>query len=289
MNAGPTRLEAIADHVGPADLAFAEQARDRLRLTGDLARLGRLGELAAWWAGVRQEASAGPAQGVAHVRPPLGASGPVGPARDPAPHGVDLDPPTDVAAAVDWGVATADRLADSGTELLLVSAPDAVAARVLAAHLFNLDAVEASGWPGSYGVDDDTWMDDVTAIRDGLRDVRGIRGGPGRPDETLAAIASPVIAAATALLLQAAVRRTPALLDGPGAATAALLGGRLSLHAPAWWQPGHLTEHPLHARCLDWLRLEPLTRLGVAAEDGTGALLGLGVLDVAAGVLTASG
>jgi nicotinate-nucleotide--dimethylbenzimidazole phosphoribosyltransferase len=188
-------------------------------------------------------------------------------------------------AAAAWGAATADSLVDAGVELLLIAAPDPVPSRVLAARLLSLDPVETNGWPHDGGIDDATWMRQVTAIRDGLRQVRNLQA---QPVQLLSALGSPLLAAATGLLLRSAARRTPTLLDGPGAAAAALLTQRLSRRAPAWWQVGHLADHPIHQRCLDSLQLTALTRLGVAVEDGTGCLLGLAVLDLAAGLLAAT-
>lgn len=300
VGAAEVDLEAIGSEVSGTDLDAETGARVRLDRAGLLAGLGRLGDLAVWWAGVRAEAAAGPAGDVVRIVPPrapVAAGNPSAPAagplglgilpRDPAPvRTVPLDPPPDHLAAVAWGMATADALVDSGADLLLVCAPDLVASRVLAAQLLGLDAVEANGWPTDTGMDDRTWMDQVTAIRDGLFRLRELRPCP---EEVLDVLDSPVLSAATALLLRSAARRTPALLDGSGAAAAALLAQRLSPYSRDWWQVGHLGDHPLHERCLDTLRLRALTRLGITLEDGTGALLGLTALDLAACLLAGAG
>jgi NaMN:DMB phosphoribosyltransferase len=305
-------LESIGDQVTGTDLDAEAGARIRLDQAGLLLGLGRLGDLAIWWAGVRGEATAGPARDVVRVvalgradlsglgRSDLPEPGPdgfpgtggeprPGPgtlARDPAPvRTVPLVPPPDPAAAAVWGVRTADALVDAGADLLLVSAPDLVASRVLAASLLGLDAVEVNGWPGDTGIDDRTWMHQVAQIRDGLHH---LRGQGVRPAELLDALGSARLAAATGLLLRSAARRTPSLLDGSGAAAAALLAQRLSPYARDWWQVGQLGDHPVHERCLDTLRLQTLTRLGITLEDGTGALLGLNALDLAAGLLAGS-
>lgn len=286
MSADGADLLAIGGEVGGTDLDAEAGARIRLDRAGLLAGLGRLGDLASWWAGVRGDEAAGPARHVVRMVPP-GRTAPAGRLADPAPiRTVPLDPPAAPASATAWGVATADALVDSGVDLILVSAPDLVTSRVVAAQLLGLDAVEANGWPGDTGIDDRTWMEQVSAIRDGLFRLRGLRP---YPEELLGALASPVLSAATALLLQSAARRTPALLDGSGAVAAALLAQRLSPYSRDWWQVGHLGDHPLHERCLDTLRLQAVTRLGVLLEDGTGALLGLATLDLAACLLAGAG
>jgi NaMN:DMB phosphoribosyltransferase len=307
MSTGERDLEAIGAQVSGTDLDAESGARVRLDRVGLLTGLGRLGDLAVWWAGVRGEAAAGPAHDVVRIVPAAGPA-PVGDARgargagphpvtgplaqgnlprDPAPvRTVALAPPADHAGALAWGVATADTLVDSGADLLLISAPDLVPSRVLAAQLLGLDAVEANGWPTDTGIDDRTWMDQVTAIRDGLFRLRRLRPFP---EEVLGALGSPMLTAATALLLRSAARRTPAILDGSGAAASALLAQRLAPYSRDWWQVGHLGDHPLHERCLDTLRLAALTRLGITLEDGTGALLGLTALDLAACLLAGAG
>lgn len=237
---------------------------------------GRLAELALWWAAAR------------------GTARPAGPQRThwvgvPAGGGIDLPAEIDVDEALAWGVATADALADRDADLIVLGVVAAMPARIVAAELMGLDSVEAAGWPqdrpgadDAPALDDDGWMDDVVQLRDGLRRTAGLRGDPVA---LLRAAGSPRLAAATALLVQAAVRRTPVLLDGFGAGAAALLARRTAYVANQWWLVGQRGRAPLQARILRSLQLEPLTDLGVTAEDGTGARLGLAVLEVAVALL----
>jgi nicotinate-nucleotide--dimethylbenzimidazole phosphoribosyltransferase len=100
---------------------------------------------------------------------------------------------------------------DGGADLLVLSVDDRVAAQVLAAHLIEVDAVEAIGWPAQAGLPDAVWSAEVIAVRDGLRRLAGLRVVPV---PLLGALGSPVVAAATGALFQSAVRRTPVILDG---------------------------------------------------------------------------
>lgn len=279
-------LTELAATVTAPDTAAAEAAARRLgvppapRAPGPT---GQLGRLATWWAGVSGRDPADAPGAVVHVRPPqvpprTGAPGTV--------RTVELAPPPDVPAAVGWGAARADALADEGIDLVLLGLGDPVAARVLAAHLLGLDPVEANGWPQDGGVDDGTWMQRTTAVRDGLRRVRGLRRQPGK---ALVAVADGGCAAATALLLRCSARRTPVLLDGPGAAAVALLARRAAPAAASWWRAAHLTRHPVHAKLLDALQLDPLLRLDIGAEDGTGPFAALALLELAAGLPATEG
>jgi NaMN:DMB phosphoribosyltransferase len=235
---------------------------------------GRLATLSGWWDRVAPGGVAPSRVLQLWVDAPVTLAPPVRADVTTAPLAV----PGSVAEAYAWGSAAADAAADDGTDLLLVSVPAAGPARALAAHLLSMDPVDAMGWPAQSGLRDDEWIEAVAALRDAMRPLRGLHGTPG---PLLAALGSPVIAAGTGVLLQAAVRRTPVLLDGAGAAACALQAYRVTRRARGWWQAGHGTGTVLHDRTLKELRLEPLTRLGALPDDGTGARLGLAVLEAA--------
>jgi phosphoribosyltransferase-like protein len=277
----------------------------------------RLGELAAWWASVADTPTPRRVELFWQARPAAGDAVPGDPdesgesddtdtpddpavagdrdrAGDPgdpgdtfAPGGAEVvirhfEAPADVSAAVDWGVSMADDAIDAGADLLLVSLPssdrDDLSWQVLAVHLLDIDLVEATGWPNLDRITDAEWSNRVAALRDGLRPVRGIRN---EPERLLTELASPALAAGTGLLLQAAARRTPALLDGPGAAACALLAHRVARAGRNWWQATDAGDLGLHDRILTELRLFPLTRLGLPGEDATAARIGLGLLETA--------
>lgn len=236
----------------------------------------RLTELAAWWASV---AGTAPPRRVEQLWLPRPS--PVAPARAEVVIR-RFDAPEEIEDALDWGVAVADDAVDDGTDLILLSLTpqdrEDVSWQVLAVHLLDIDLVEATGWPSADRVTDRQWVDRVASIRDGLRAVRGIRN---QPEQLLTALGSPALAAGTALLLQAAARRTPALLDGPGAAACALLAHRVARAGRSWWQSTDAGAVGLHDRILTDLRLTPLTRFALPGEDGTAARIGLGLLETA--------
>ncbi len=288
MTAGPSSgggdalavtLATLAEAAVPPDLERAEAARAGLDAAGLLASTGELAGLAAWWAGVRGDERAAPARTVVHV-----SSSGTRPAVEfpPSVRRVAVPAASQGADALASGARLADELADSATDVVLLSLADPLPSRVLAAHLLGLDPVHANGWPQQGGTDDASWMRQAGDIRDRLRALRSVHGDQ---DAMLAALRAPEHAAATGFLLRCAARRTPVLLDGPGAAGAALLAQRTAPVVARWWRAAHLAPHPLHSRLLTTLNLEPLVDLRIAAEDGTGALLGLAVLDLAAQLL----
>jgi NaMN:DMB phosphoribosyltransferase len=257
-------LDLTGFSVAEADADAGARARERLAEDGTDVAMGRLADLAVWWASVRGDDRAAPPD---RVWTGLG--------RLPEETG-------DVAAALVWGIERADAVADAGTELMLLTVDCDEPARLASAELLGLDPVESSGWPLEQGMDDEEWMDAVIRLRDGWWRTRGLRGDLVR---LLTALGSPMLAAATALVVQSGVRRTPVLLDGSGALAAALLARRTAHVANQWWQVAHADSRVLTDRTLTSLHLEPLLRLGITAQEGTGARLGLGLLTEAAGLL----
>jgi hypothetical protein len=272
-------LDAIGAEIGDPDTLAEDAAREVLGEPA-VSGFGRLAGLALWWASVRGEADPG-----APGRTLLAGGGLDVADRRPGVQVIGWPLGGSVDDALAWGVAAADDAADRGVELVLLCLADPGAAIALTAELTGLDAVEATGWPTDLGLSDEDWMDQVVALRDLLRRTRGLRG---RPCDLLRALGSPATAAAAGFAVRATARRTPILLDGPGAAAVALLARRTSFPAAAWWQAAHLGSHHLHERALGSLGLEPLTRLGITVEDGTAAMAGLAILDQAAALLRSS-
>src|ERR1700758_4451460 len=85
---------------------------------------------------------------------------------------------------------------------------------------------------------------------------------------------------------QAAVRRTPLLLDGMAVTAAALVAERLAPGARQWWQAGHRSTEPGHQLALTALELEPILDLRMRLGEGTGAAAALPVLRAAVGGLS---
>ena len=86
-------------------------------------------------------------------------------------------------------------------------------------------------------------------------------------------------------LAQAAVRRTPVVLDGLVACAAALVAEDLAPGARRWWVAGQRTAEPAHGLALEHLDLGPLLELDVRLGEGTGAVTALPLLMMAARVL----
>ncbi|MBL7516615.1 nicotinate-nucleotide--dimethylbenzimidazole phosphoribosyltransferase, partial [Frankia sp. CNm7] len=119
------------------------------------------------------------------------------------------------------------------------------------------------------GGDDERWMLRTAAIRDALRRTRPFATAPR---SVLRVAGGADLAALAGLLVQAALRRTPVIIDGRAACAAALAAERMAPGARAWWLVGGDCPDPAARQAVAALGLTPLVDLGIRAEDGTGAL-----------------
>lgn len=189
----------------------------------------------------------------------------------------------EVEAALALGVQIADDEVDAGADLLIpgdMGIGNTTPAAVITGLYTNQDAASVVG--RGTGIDDATWMRKTAAVRDAMR--RG-RDAKGDPVTLLATVGGADIAAMTGLLLGAAARRTPVLLDGVVSCAAALVAHRISFRAREWWLAGHLSTEPSAKAALERLRLEPIVDYGLRLGEGTGALVALPVLAAAGATL----
>ncbi|MGD9955068.1 MAG: nicotinate-nucleotide--dimethylbenzimidazole phosphoribosyltransferase [Candidatus Nanopelagicales bacterium] len=186
-------------------------------------------------------------------------------------------------AAFALGVRIADEEVDAGADLLIpgdMGIGNTTPAAVITGLYTNLDAASVVG--RGTGIDDRTWMRKTAAVRDAMRRGRAVKG---EPIALLATVGGADIAAMAGLLLGAAARRTPVLLDGVVSCAAALVAQRISFRAREWWLAGHLSTEPAARAALERLRLEPVVDYGLRLGEGTGALVALPVLAAAGATL----
>lgn len=238
----------------------------------DSSAAGRLGELASWWAAV----SGRPGTAPQHAR--LVVIGDRAPAAEAAElAGAGIRHATGAERGVASGIALADAEIDSGADLLVVAVPGVDAAVLtLVSVLTNTEPVKVL--PRGTVLDPTQWMALADAVRDGRR---GAFEHRHNPDDLAAAIGAPALDCATAVVLRAAGRRTPLLLDGLGAVGAALLAHAVSARAAQWWQVADRTQHPAMDIATTKLGQRPILDLGIDAADGTAGALALLVLRTA--------
>ncbi|TAM81773.1 MAG: nicotinate-nucleotide--dimethylbenzimidazole phosphoribosyltransferase, partial [Jatrophihabitans sp.] len=126
--------------------------------------------------------------------------------------------------------------------------------------------------------DAQAWMRRAVTVRDRRRRLVGLRHEPGA---LLDALADATLATAVGVVLQAAARRTPVVLDGAGATAAAALAFEAQPRAVRWWAAADAGTDPGQQRVLALTGISALLRLGVDTGDGTAALLALHLLRAA--------
>lgn len=179
-------------------------------------------------------------------------------------------------AAVMLGISVADDEIDAGTDLLMPAAIGVGASTVASALTGVILQSDPSSVTGrGSGVDDAEWMRKVVVCRDAMR--RG-RRYYAEPAELLRACGGYDVGALVGLLLQAAIRRTPVLLDGVVTSAAALVARDLAWSATNWWLASCVSDEPAHQRAIEAMSLEPLLDARIRVGAGASSLSALPVL-----------
>ena len=276
-------LDRAADGISRPDAPAETAAREQVGSgTLDASRLGRLAEWVIWLSGVQ---GSYPPRTLDQVQ--LLLTGPASTVEQSGHRFVELagvsvgsvvlQPDWSNAAAAEAGLAAVDAAVDGGCDLLVTSAPvPAAVSGTLIALLLRLSATEVVG--DSDHLDDAGWAELVADIRDRSRSIRGLEDDP---IAVLDALGSPELVALVAIVLRAAARRTPVLLDGPADTAAALCASRHAILASWWWLAAATSSDPATTRAADALGLEPVTNLACRLDGGATALAALPLLRAA--------
>jgi nicotinate-nucleotide--dimethylbenzimidazole phosphoribosyltransferase len=189
----------------------------------------------------------------------------------------------EAAAAIQAGRRIADEEVDSGADLLIagdMGIGNTTPATTLIAALTNSEPVAVVG--RGTGIDDAGWARKTAAIRDALYRARTLFADPVG---LLRVCGGADLAAMAGFCAQAAVRRTPVLLDGVVVTAAALVADRLAPGARQWWQAGHRSTEPAHTFALKQLDLEPIVDMRMRLGEGTGAAVALPIVRAAVAAL----
>lgn len=186
-------------------------------------------------------------------------------------------------AAIAAGRALADEAVDAGADVLIagdLGIGNTTPAAVLTAVMCGLEPVVAVG--RGTGVDDNGWMRKVAAVRDAMFRARDVSR---KPVALLQRVGGADFAAMAGFLAQAAVRKTPAILDGAVVTAAALVADELAPGARNWWQAGHRSVEPGHSEALKYLGLEPILEHSMRLGEGSGAVTAAPILTSAVAIM----
>lgn len=189
---------------------------------------------------------------------------------------------TERALAV--GIELADALVDDGVGLIALGEmgiANTTSSSALTAALLEVDPRAVCG--RGTGIDDARLCHKIAVVR---RALGRIPVGPGDPVGALASVGGLEIAALAGVVLGAAARRTPVLIDGFITAAAALTAARLCPDCVDTLIASHRSPEPGHELILHALGVEPLLDLGLRLGEGTGAALALPLVAAALAVLS---
>jgi nicotinate-nucleotide--dimethylbenzimidazole phosphoribosyltransferase len=207
--------------------------------------------------------------------------------------------PAETSAAIAAGQQIADDEIDAGADLLIpgdMGIGNTTPAAVLIALLTGATADAITG--RGTGIDDTTLDRKRIVVATAMRRASTITNAATIVGSASSADAAKLVgcvggadfAAMAGFLAQAAVRRTPVLLDGVVSGAAALVAAKLAPGAAVWWRAGHRSTEPAHRAALTALGLEPLLDLGLRLGEGSGALAAVPLLfaatDTLAGMAT---
>lgn len=195
--------------------------------------------------------------------------------------------PVDVAVTlIERGVALADDLIDDGIGVVAIGdmgIGNTTSAGALCAALLPADPARTCG-PGT-GLDDGGVARKVAVVRRAL-EANAPAGGRADPVAILASLGGLEMAFLAGVILGAAARRVPVLLDGFVTGAAALVASALSPEVVGSLVAATRSPEPGHPLVLERLGLRPLLDLGLRLGEGSGAALALPLVRAAIAVVT---
>jgi nicotinate-nucleotide--dimethylbenzimidazole phosphoribosyltransferase len=185
----------------------------------------------------------------------------------------------EAVAAIDVGIEIARSFAKAGSSLIGVGEMgigNTTAASAIVAVMTGSAVAEVTGM--GTGVDEAGRVRKIAAIE---RALATTKPDPSDPIGVLAAVGGLEIAGIVGLIVEAAVRRLPVVLDGFITGAAALISAGLDGRLRDRLIASHVSAEPGHAIALRQLQLEPLLSLGLRLGEGSGAALAFDLIDAA--------
>ncbi|MGQ9482768.1 nicotinate-nucleotide--dimethylbenzimidazole phosphoribosyltransferase [Chloroflexus sp.] len=185
--------------------------------------------------------------------------------------------------AVAVGIACANEAIDSGVDLLAtgeMGIANTTAASAVVAAITRRPASEVTG--RGTGIDDSGLARKIAVIEQALH-----RHQPNPADglDVLAKVGGLEIGGLAGVILGAAARRVPVVIDGFIAGAAALIAATLAPTATAYMIAGHRSVEHGHAAVFSHLDLQPILDLNMRLGEGTGAVLAMSICQAACKIL----
>jgi nicotinate-nucleotide--dimethylbenzimidazole phosphoribosyltransferase len=186
-------------------------------------------------------------------------------------------------AAVEVGIDVARDLVAQGKRLLAIGdmgIANTTASAALISVFTGLKVAEVTG--RGTGIDNSMLRHKVSVIEAAIR----INAASSNdPVAALAGVGGFEHAGMVGFLLGAAALRTPVILDGVIACSAALVARAIAPYAADYWVAGHRSVEPGAGAALAHLGLVPLVDLGMRLGEGSGAALAVPFVQASARIL----
>lgn len=185
--------------------------------------------------------------------------------------------------ALEVGIETANNCIARGAEILgtgEMGIGNTTPSTAILAALSGLPVGDIVG--RGTGIDDKRLELKIAAIERGL--------AVNRPDpedglDVLTKLGGLEIAGLAGVCLAGAAARVPVMIDGFISAAAALVAARLNDLCSQYMLASHLSEEPGHRVMLEMLGLQPMLRMRMRLGEGTGAALGMTLVDASVKIL----
>ncbi len=189
---------------------------------------------------------------------------------------------TEALQAVAAGIECAEEAAKDGVKVLATGEMGIGNTTSSSAVMAALSGYEASLVVGrGTGLDDERLLHKQEIVSESLE---LHKPDPSDPLGVLSLVGGLEIAALAGLILGAARLGIPVVIDGFISSTAALAAVKLCPNAWYYLVPSHLSAESGHALLMDYLDLKPYLNMGMRLGEGTGAVLGMNLLEAAARV-----
>jgi len=185
-------------------------------------------------------------------------------------------------AAVSAGMECAREAADDGIRVLATGEMGIGNTTASSAVMAAISGYETSLVVGrGTGLDDEKLLHKQKVVSAALK---MHAPDPEDPLGVLSLVGGLEIAALAGLIIGAASRRLPVVVDGFISSTAALAATKMCPRAWPYLVPSHLSAESGHALLMDYLNLKPYLHMGMRLGEGTGAVLAMHLIEAAARV-----
>lgn len=181
--------------------------------------------------------------------------------------------------AIQVGIEVCDALLEQGVDLVAtgdMGIGNTTASSAISAALLQMPVALVTG--RGTGIGDEQLAHKVQVIEQALA---RHAPNPGDPLDVLMKVGGFEIAGLVGVIVAAASRRVPAVVDGFISGAAALIATRLNPHIREYLIAGHASVEQGHRLILERLGLTPLLDLGLRLGEGTGAVLAMSLIEAA--------